>query len=425
MAAMVLRTSPQNPEAIHTLGLVAMERKQNVAAEELMRRSTALSPSNAAFQNNLGELLRRSDRFEEARVCFSEAVRLQPDFAEAHYNMGLSLRWLNRMHEAIAAYRRAVAIKPQQPDFHFNLGLALLHVGNYPEGFAEYEWRWQCKSHKSPRWNFQQPQWRGEDIAGKTILLHAEQGYGDTIQFCRYAPLVAARGAKVVLEVQSGLERLMRTLAGVAKVIVRGENRGQFDCHCPLMSLPLAFGTTIDPVRCQIAYLAANPIDVEQARMRLDELCPPGRRVGLVWAGRATHANDRNRSVLLSTLAPMWSVPRITFVSLQQGDAAHEAEAISAEPHLVVLGPLRDFAETTAVLKNLDLLISVDTAIVHLAGALGKQVWMLNPFIGDWRWEHEHRRWYPTLEIFKQAGPQDWSVPIWRLHEKLLEFGEG
>lgn len=424
MGRRALEQDPVDPRAIHLMGLIAMRRGRLNEAGPLMRQSIALRPGVAAFHNNLGELLRQSDDLEPAIACFREAIRCEPGLAEAHYNLGLSLRGLNRVAESIVAYRRAIEIKPQDPDFHFYLAIALLLSGNLQVGFEEYEWRWKCRSHQSPRWDYPQRQWRGEEIGGKTILLHAEQGFGDTLQFCRYVPLVVQRGANVVLQVQAGLEGLLHSLPGVSRVVVRGEPTGEFDVHCPLLSLPSAVGTTLQTIPTTTPYLKADSERKAHWRERLGRLCPRGRKVGLVWAGRSTHKNDRNRSIPLQLFSPIWKVTDLNFVSLQQGEPASQANDLLPELPLTTLAPLRDFAETAAVLANLDLLITVDTAIAHLGGAMGLPVWMLNPFLTDWRWmlERADSPWYPTMRIFRQRVLGHWDEVINELVTALAAF---
>ena len=279
----------------------------------------------------------------------------------------------------------------------------LLSRGDFTRGFAEYEWRKRRASATDKR-DFAQPLWLGEgNIAGKTVLLHAEQGYGDTIQFVRYAPLVAARGATVVLEVQASLKPLLSGLPGVSAVVSRGEPLPPFDLHCPLMSLPLAFRTTLDTVPAATPYLHAPP---DRDREMATRLAGDGLKVGLVWSGSPTHKNDHNRSIALGKLAPLLGDEKIQFISLQRDLRDGDQKILRALPNVQALGPeLQDFADTAAVISLLDLVIAVDTGVAHLAGALGKPVWVLLPFIAEWRWleGRDDSPWYPAARSVPPA----------------------
>ncbi len=351
------------------------------------------------------------------------AIALKADFPEAYTNLGNALKGQGNIAAAIAACRQAIALNPDLPDAHHNLSLTLLLNGEFAEGWREYEWRWQTKQLR-PR-GFAQPLWSGEAVDGRVLLLHAEQGYGDMIQFCRYVPLVAARG-RVVLEAPRALVRLFSGLAGVERIVVQGDPLPAFDLHCPLLSLPRAFATTLETIPGGVPYLGTDPAQVSAWRDRLAGLARL--RVGLVWAGepRATDrirgAVDRRRSISLGHFARLAGVGGIAFVSLQKGEAA--AQTRSPPPGLRLhdwTGELEDFADTAALIAALDLVISVDTAVVHLAGALGKPVWLLNRFDTDWRWllDREDSPWYPTLRLFRQHRPGDWAGVLERVAAAL------
>jgi hypothetical protein len=294
-----------------------------------------------------------------------------------------------------------------------------LLLGDYPNGWRGYETRWRIPESFPPR-DFRQPVWDGSDISGKTVLLHAEQGFGDTIQFCRYAPLVAERGATVIVECQPPLAALLQTLAGVKQVVPRGEPLPDFDLQCPLLGLPLRFGTTVETTPARVPYLHADEQRVARWREKIGQ--GDGLRVGIAWAGAAGYGNDQRRSLTLSSFAPLAQIEGIRWYSLQKGDAAKQAEHPRQGMHLFdFTSDLNDFADTAALIANLDLLICVDTAVAHLGGALGKPVWTMLPFCPDWRWMlgREDSPWYPTMRLFRQPTRGDWLSVMQRIRGEL------
>jgi Flp pilus assembly protein TadD len=367
---------------------------------------------------NRGMILFDLERFQEALACCDRVLARRPDHARALSNRGATLHVLGRLDEAIASFQQAQVLAPDDPTPRFNESLARLAVGDYAEGWKRYEARWGTRLHPVQR-RFQQPQWHGEDgPADRTILLHAEQGLGDTLQFCRYVPLVA-RHASVVLEVPSALRRLMASLPGHPPIITEGEKLPHFDLHCPLLSLPLAFGTTLANIPAEIPYLRPDPTLAAHWRTRLALL--PGLKVGLVWAGDSgrtlsdAQARDRRRSIPLGRLAPLGAVSHVSLVSLQKGSAA--TQAADPPPGLTLhdwTNDLEDFADTAALIAGLDLVLSVDTAVAHLAGAMGKPVWVLNRCDACWRWlrDRADSPWYPTARLFRQPTRGDWDSVI-------------
>ena len=306
----------------------------------------------------------------------------------------------------------AVALEPTDIDTRYHRALLQLLMGNLAEGFAGYEARFETKLWRGDKRHFRQPEWRGEELAGRTILLYAEQGLGDTLQFCRYAALVAARGGRVVLEAPPPLRHLLDGLAGVERLIAHGEEPGDFDVQCPLLALPHLLGTDLESIPAAIPYLA-TPDDVRRAwRDRLGRRVRT--RVGLVWAGNPRFINDRRRSLPFAALAPLWSLPSIDWFSLQVGPRAEDLA--SAPSGLITdLAPeLHDFAETAAAVEQMDLVISVDTAVAHLAGALSKPVLLLLPFAPDWRWMRrgETSPWYPGHRLLRQDMRREWANVI-------------
>ncbi len=422
-----LRLDPTFPEAHNGLGLVHYQFGRIAEAENCFRGCLRLWPEHPGAHLNLAVALQSRGQHDAAEASYRDALRFGADAAQVHNNLSVLLREMGRVTEAEASARMALRVRPDMADARVNLALVRLLTGRWAEAWPDYEARWLVGGLALARRGFAQPLWTGEQpIAGRTVLLHAEQGLGDTLQFCRYAPLVAAQGARVVLEVQPALVRLLAPLAGVAQVVAAGDALPAFDLHCPLMSLPHAFATTPETVPATVPYLAADP--AQQAAWRNALAGLPGRRIGLVWAGsmRAwlphAAALDRRRSMRLADMVPLAAVRGCSFVSLQLGPPAAQLN----EPPAGLLvhdvaGHLGDFADTAALVANLDLVIAVDTAVVHLAGALGRPVWLLNRCDTCWRWllGREDSPWYPTLRQFRRAAQEDWSSLVRRVAEAL------
>ena len=381
-------------------------------------RALALVPNHADALNNRGNALLRLGRAEQALASYEQALALSPVNAEAVNNRGNALSAMGDVTQALAAFDAAAALDPQRADAVYNGAMARLALGDFARGWAQYEARWNVSQFLPQRRNFAAPLWLGaEPLDGKTILLHAEQGFGDTLQFIRYLPLVAARGASVLLEVQAPLKSLLAITPGITQIFAGGEALPAFDTHCPLMSLPLAFGTTLATIPAEVPYVGAPADRVARWQVRLGALARP--RVGLVWAGRPTHLNDRNRSLALQRLVPLLADPRVAFVSLQRELRAEDEAVLRAHPAIVdVSAELTDFADTAAAIGALDLVVSVDTAVVHLAGAMGKPVWVLLPHAVDFRWLYgrDDSPWYPSARLFRQTAPGDGTTSLraWR-----------
>ncbi len=405
------RHAPADADAHANLGAALLGLNRFGEAASACAQAVRLAPGHANALANLGFALAGLDRLDEAAAACAEAIRLAPGHAGAHANLGLALLGLARFEEGVAALEAAIARAPGDAKTHWNLGMALLLLGRFERGWKEYEHR--------PRPQLAQPQWRGETLAGRTVLLHAEQGLGDTLQFVRYIPEVARRGGRVLLATSPTLHRLLAGLPGVHRLLASGQ-AAEFNLHCPLLSLPGVLGTTPDTVPAPVPYLHAEPALLARWRERLGGL--GGLRVGLVWAGNPGHGNDRNRSIAFQQLAPFWRIPGVEWVSLQVGPRA--ADLCETPTGVVVrdLGPdLHDFAETAAVMGQLDLILTVDTAVAHLAGALGRPTWVMLPFVPDWRWMlgREDSPWYPTLRLFRQPRAGHWESVIERITDAL------
>jgi tetratricopeptide (TPR) repeat protein len=420
----VLARAPQHlPSRVNRANaLMALGRVDEAIAE--YDAALALNPHDLKALFNRANALFRAGRYPDSLAGFDRLLALVPQHAEALSSRGLALQALGRHQDALEGYAKAITIQKDYVDAHFNEALALLTVGEYARGFAEYEWRW--KRAGVARRNFGKPLWLGEYPLGrKTILLHAEQGLGDTIQFARYAPVVARGGAKVVLEVQSELKALLSGLEAVT-IVARGEALPSYDVHCPLGSLPLAFKTTRDSVPADVPYLRASAERIAKWRSRL-EVLPPGLRVALAWAGNPAHINDRNRSIALARLKPLLATSGMSFISVQRDVPEHD-RAVLAERKLIHLGDeLTDFGDTAAVLALCDRVITVDTSVAHLAAALGRDTWVLVPFWPDWRWTlaDPASPWYPDARLFRQGGDGNWDVVIERVRDENAKMFVG
>jgi TPR repeat/Tetratricopeptide repeat/Glycosyltransferase family 9 (heptosyltransferase) len=374
------------------------------------REALRLQPDLPAAHNNLGLALRDLGYLQEAESCCREALRLGPELPEPNNNLAITLRDLGRLAEAETYFRTAIRLRPSYAGAHANFGISLLLEGRLIEGWPEYEWRWLANKGLTPR-AFKQPLWKGENIGNRTLLLHAEQGFGDTLQFCRYAPLISAASA-VILEAPGPLVRLLSGFPGVT-LIAQGDALPSFDLHCPLLSLPLAFGTTLETIPADVRYLRADLRDATKWRDRLRGL--DGLKVGIAWSGSprpfhpAANAVDRRRSIPFAQFASILGAPGVAFISLQKHD---NPSAQTSDARLLDwTDELHDFADTAALIDALDLVISVDTAVIHLAGSLGKPTWLLNRFDTCWRWllNRDDSPWYPTVRQFRQPSPGDWN----------------
>jgi hypothetical protein len=366
----------------------------------------------------------------EAEALYRRARALGVDEARVCNNLALALAELGRLDEAETTCRDSLTANPDYPEAAVNLGMILLMLGRLEEGWPWYESRWRVEPLRSRERLPLETRWTGAgSVDGKTVLLLAEQGFGDVLQFCRYAPMVAELGATVILAVPAPLTRLMRSLKGVDRVVSQDDALPAFDLHCPLMSLPLAFNTSEDTIPRRVPYLEADPDAIERWRSIISQPPVAGLRIGLVWAGARRQdqphaaAIDQRRSMRLTQMAPLGMVPDCVFVSLQLGPPAAETQT-APFPLIDVAGQLIDFAETAALVASLDLIISVDTAVAHVAGALGKPVWLLSRHDACWRWGRDRADtpWYPTMRLFRQTTPGDWPGVMQRVTRALIEL---
>ena len=416
----LIELNPNNAEVHAELGVCLIQSRQPAAAVEACRSAVALDPNLAAAHNNLGACLRSLGHCEEAAAACRKAIEIRPNYAHALTNLGAALSELDRNPEALNLHLRALELEPELRESHWNLAMCCFRLGDLKRGFLEYEWRFKGPvgvqlSHYS------QPRWEGGDLTGKTILLHGEQGMGDILQFVRYVPLVAAKHAKIIVACHPELCRLLANMRYVSQTIAIGASPPPFDVYCSLMSLPALFGTTQATIPAYTPYLNAPADLVRLWDQRLGRR-GTARRVGLVWAGRPEYSSDSVRTIRLQQLAPLAGVQGIEFHSIQKGPASREA--LNPPPGMRLVNhseQLTDFAETAALMANLDLVISVDTAPAHLAGAMAKPVWVLLPTPADWRWmlQRSDNPWYPTMTLFRQNSPGQWDEVIRRIADSL------
>ena len=416
-----LRLDPRHAGALNNLGNLLRTLQRPEEAAECYRRVIALHPTLAGAHNNLGSVLLALHRPEAAEVALREALRLHPDYADAANNLGGALLALDGPDAALEAFRRAVALDPSQAQARFGESLALLALGRFREGWAAYESRWLDPRFREDERSYDMPAWTdatAQGVAGRTVLLHAEQGLGDTIQFVRYAPLLRERGARVVLEVQPALLTLLAPLGDHA--IAAGDPLPACDLHCPMLSLPRLFGTELPTVPAHIPYLTADAERRDAWRRRLGPR--NGLRIGLAISGSPEHPDDPLRSIPAAALSPLLAVPGVAFHLVQKDVRAADAAVLRGYPHVTIHAEhLGDFEDTAALLCELDLLVSVDTSVAHLGGALGLPVWLLVQFGADFRWlrVREDSPWYPTMRLFRQTEAQRWAPVVARIADTL------
>jgi tetratricopeptide (TPR) repeat protein len=455
----ILKLQPKNAEALNWLGVIAAQTgnpkkavilfgkasaadpndpvplaNQGLAYHEVGQFDAALTSFNRAIAVrgdypdaffNRANVLRDLDRLEEALASYDQAIAQRPCYPEAYSNRGIVLNELRRLEAAVASFDNAIALKPGLASAYFNRSYTFLLAGDFDNGLRDYEWRWKLQgaSSQSDKRGFAQPLWLGqESIAGKTIVLHSEQGFGDTLQFCRYAPRVAGLGARVVLEVQASLVGLLSSLDGAPHVIARGAPLPPFDYHCPLMSLPLAFQTRVDTIAGAMSYLRSDPAKRAQWDARLGDRTRA--RVGLAWCGSATNRGGRHRSIRLADLIPHLPAG-LQYVSLQKDLRDYDRTTLKIRPDILnFAAELKDFGDTAALCDCLDVVVTVDTSVAHLSGALGRQTWILLSFSPAWRWllDRDDSPWYPTARLYRQRSAGDWSSVFSRIETELTRL---
>jgi tetratricopeptide (TPR) repeat protein len=446
--------APDNVAALRLLGLVLHEARHLQEAAEIYRQTFArdaadhmvatnlgaclsdlgeldeavascehallLKPDHAPAYTNLGIIYEKQQRVIDAVAAHRCAVQVDPSYAKGHANLAVALRNLGALDEALAASARAVELDPEQPLAQYNHAHFLLMNGHFAEGFEAYRWRRKCKTLSDGDPVFSEPEWQGEPLAGRTLLVFAEYGLGDALHFVRYLPMLAEKGGRIILQVQPALASLLRQLPDVT-VMARGEKLPPFDLQVPLLSLPRLFGTTLENLPADVPYLHADPEKLSRWQAVLGR--ETRLKVGVVWAGNPKHKGDRQRSLSAEALLPRLVMPGVQLYSLQKEPRTEDADVLNALRHDVIdlALTLGDFNDTAAAVAALDLVIAVDTSVAHLAGALGRPVWMLTPYALDWRWlrDREDSPWYPTMRLFRQRAPREWDDPLMRLTAAL------
>jgi len=416
----ILEAVPNQRDALHLLGVLAFRRNDLLTAVRLIEQAIAQGASTALFWRNLCTLYERTGRYEEAMAAGRRAIELDPRDAQAQHNLGIACYRLLRIDEAVACARRAISLDPMLPAAHFALAEALLVQGEFAPGWEEYEWRFRIPDAGAPIPTADSPQWDGAPLSDGRLLLVADQGFGDVIQFSRYIPWVRERCPNLVLACGAEMLPLLRHNFPWLHLTNRLEPSGPFSAFCPLSGLPRLHGTRLETILAMPRFIHAVPDRVADWRRRLDGLSPgPQRRVGIVWAGRAT---PPNRSMGLAMLAPVAALDGLVLVALQKGAAQGEVAGYYGRAPLISLGPeMADFSDTAAIIESLDLVVTIDTAVAHLAGSMGKPVWIMLPYAADWRWllGRPDSPWYPSARLFRQDAPGQWEPVTARVAEAL------
>ncbi|UBF23639.1 tetratricopeptide repeat protein [Kovacikia minuta CCNUW1] len=411
----IVTFEPNNIQAFNNLGLILQDQNKLDEAIAYYQQALATAPNHPDLLNSMGVILQRQGKPGIAAVYHRRALAAKPDYVEAHISLGTALQELGKFEEATACYDCALTLAPQNPQANYNRALMYLIAGDYRQGFAAYEWRF--KTGDFVPCPFQQPVWDGADLQGRTLLLHAEQGMGDTIQFIRFAEIAAQKGGRMVLTCHQPLLKLLSTVPGIDQLVPLGHPLPEFHTYAPLMSLPRILGTTMETLPAQVPYLQTPP-----SNLRLDAPAGTRLKVGIVWAGGNLYKRNQSRSCQLKHFQRLLGVPQVAFYSLQKGIPQLDLLELGWESQVQDLSSqLSDMAETAAAIAQLDLVITVDTAVAHLAGALGKPVWILLSAVPDWRWmmDREDTPWYPTMRLFRQSQPEDWDGVMERVEQAL------
>ena len=451
----VLGIDPQNADALHLLGVSVYQSEQYDIAINLItqaiqidstkplfftnlgnafqkqgkleksvqayQKAIQIQPDYADAYYNLGNAFQKQGKLEQSTQAYQKAIQIQPDYAEAYFNLGNSLREQGKLKESTQALQKAVQIQPDYADAHFNLAMLLLLQGQFVEGWEKYEWRWDS-SLKSQKRNFKRPLWDGTSLSSKSILIYVEQGFGDSIQFARYIDLFPDT-ATIIVACQPELKSLLKSIERIDTLVTKGEDIPNFDFHAPIVSLPHIFGTVLETIPAKIPYLYPDK-NPDFSFLSDDER---DLKVGIAWAGSPTHINDRNRSISLNNFKCLLDIKGCEFFSLQVGEHHRDIKRCGYSRIIKDLGKqFTNFHHTASAILQLDLVISVDTAVAHLAGALGKPVWTLLPFIPDWRWmlNRSDSPWYPSMTLFRQRKRGDWHSVFQEIRLTLTQYSQ-
>lgn len=418
----ILGQDPNHPDALHLLGVVAHQTGHHQQAVSLISRAIRLCNSAPVYYCNLGEALRMLTRFDEARAAFSQAIAIDPNFVEAYNNMATTYQHVGEFREALAWCERALAVKADHVNAHYNRALAWLALGDFQRGWPEYEWRWQREEFRRGPMDTM-PEWDGSPLAGRRLLIRVEQGLGDTLQFVRFMPMLQAMGARFQLAVPPSLVPLL-SQSGIGPLVPHDTQAAPYEVHTTLPSLPARLGTTLETIPARVPYLFADEALVAQWRERMRPIT--GFRVGIAWQGNPQYPHDQWRSIPLRQFSPLAQVDGVRLVCLQKNHGLEQLEQLGGAFEVVDLRPEYDveegaFLNAAAIVRNLDLVITTDTALAHLAGALGVRVWVLLGIGADWRWlaGRSDSPWYPTMRLFRQARLGDWTELLTRVAGEL------
>ncbi len=424
-----LQYKPALVEAYNHLGTLLYELGRSAEAIDIFRKAIQYDSAYSELYNNMGMALKDQEQFEEAIDNFKQAIRLEPDFTEAYYNLANSLRDQGQCEQALELYQQAIRLKPDYAQAHWNMALALLLKGDYEKGWQGYKWRRNTVLKNITDYRcFGKPRWDGSNFAGKRLLVHYEQGLGDNIQFARYLPMLKTRGGTVVFEILDPLRTLFQNFPGIDELIIYEHGKKpsvEFDLYTSLFDLPSIFKTTLETTPCTVPYIHTDPAKVEYWR---NQIAGPDFKVGIAWAGSPVHGNDRYRSCSLSYFEPLSKIEGIKLFGLQKGQAASQMDQFAGKiPVINISKQFFDFSDTAAAIENLDLVISVDTSVLHLAGAMGKPTWALLPFAPEWRWmlNRTDSPWYPTITLFRQQQWGQWEQVFERMAAELRRLTGG
>jgi tetratricopeptide (TPR) repeat protein len=424
LAQRVLKAAPEHPHVLHMAGIVAYRKGRVEEAVERMEKSMALAPNVALYPRNMCEIYRGAGRLDDALRVGKRAVELSPQDSRAFFNLALIHYERLELEEAVAVSDQALALDPEFAEAHFEKAEALLLAGRLAEGWESYEWRFKLKQAEGMLPKTDKPQWDGSALLPGRLLIIADQGFGDCIQFSRLLPWLVERAPAPVLACSNDLVPLLRQHAGLGKIITSWEHAGEYDCYIPMSGLPRLAGITTENIPDTGAYLSVKPQLIESWREKLARLAPPGkRRIALVWAGRPTHKNDRKRTLKLIQFAPLFALPDIAVLTVQKGEQISQAGSYYGAAPLLNLGPeINDFLDTMAILKNVEHLVTIDTSVAHIAGAIGVPTSLVLPHAPDWRWllGRDDTPWYRSVRLYRQERAYDWSGVIERVAADLV-----
>ena len=412
LANRVLKAAPEHPHVLHMAGITAYRRGRVDEAIARMEKSVQLAPNVALYPRNMCEIYRGAGRLDDALRAGQRAVELSPDDSRAYFNLALIHYERLELDEAIAVSDQALALDPEFPEAHFEKAEALLLAGRLAEGWESYEWRFKLKQAEGMLPKTGKPQWNGEALEAEKLLIVADQGFGDCIQFARLIPWVAERAPAPILACSHDLVPILRQIPGPAKIVTSWDQAGEYDFYVPLSGLPRLAGITTENIPNKWPYLSVKPEQIAFWREKLDRLAAPGkRRIALVWAGRPTHKNDRKRTLKLSQFSALFALPGITLITVQKGEQISQAGSYYGAAPLLNLGPeIDDFTDTMAILKNVEHLVTIDTSVAHIAGAIGVPTSLVLPYAPDWRWllNRSDTPWYQSVKLYRQQKPYDW-----------------